>query len=266
MDDNHNSVLPPGWGDAGYAAVGVACAQVRKMIAGDGVDHDTVHSQAVAELFLDLLPRWNAGHASRGGKSFGAVMEEALARGYAAVHPDSGDRLCLNVGDRTFTYEKTPSGYHLWIEEIRQSYRTNAWMRVSTDAARTVDFMEEFVREEQQLHKAVDAAVAEMLRDSLVSRISEPEVSLRIRRELFPKGVKAFVGTDGVDLILYVNVVKEVWFRGKVAAETAGVIFPMVPYVVSRPDDLKVLGGGFRIIHDYGGVLERGYLEFARRS
>lgn len=214
------------------------------------------------KVWEELVAIYNRQHSSRGQKPLERVYDEAARRGATAIQVES-NAIEIFYRNVKFVYIFGKYGRFLYCEKLFTTIPcTMTSVKVKLDADKMFDCMEEMVDSMPTIRKVLQDKAMEARLEQTKRNITFPSIKIETDRRLEGTGIKYFVSNGVEDIMLYVNIVKELWYKGPVTLETLDHILTLVPYGINRPDRLCDLGPDFQTFNDYGNRVERAWKRY----
>ena len=233
------------------------------------------------ELFPALLADWNKQKGSPARKpieSFISIARErglriltdyyqaeATHRGYL-VHLEHEGGLIFELAEQNYYYYKAYGKCYLHPFNLdvilNGNYYPYSHYRCTMESPDVFAFLDYYTGVIEMAIGVWKHMEFEIKKEINVSALSYPLIENYLLKACKGKNIKYFIDTEGSNVIIYINIVKDLWYRGPITPNTMENIVRFAPYAVLRPDDRKVLGAGFKVERDYRGELEDRYKKY----
>jgi len=209
-------------------------------------------SELLRSFFKEVVTRMifeaNIRYSSRKRKTIESYIEEGKRRGFEVEEIIGNNIVRFTRGGFSVFLVENLDGRYLQ-REIYVSGDISEY-KVRVEADRFLDLVENIQALWDTACSDYDRLILEIKKDLHVIRMSLPLIREQFEGKFGPRGYKYFLKETKDGIILYVNIIGNNWLEGTVSIENMETVMSLTPYFLKRPDDIKVLGGDFRIVLD----------------
>lgn len=214
-------------------------------------------------LWEGLVALWNSEKSTRRRKSLTAVVDEARSRGYR-VDAISEKECSITVSGTVFRLNY--GGQRRSVRPASGTLPVSPGAVLTVDAADVLDAMEAYSSALPVMFGKIEECMLQYRKKIDIVRISRPSIECGAREILLPKGVKYyFPGTYDCVRICF-NVAGSTWISCDLDLQDYREKVSLIPYVISRPYDYRVLGPTVRPEQDCTGRLDAEWKQYFSRT
>ena len=231
------------------------------------------------QFFHTLLADWNKLKGSRARKpmeDFYTIAEERgliIFTGFfqEAVDADGNDinlqenGIIVQVAGQDYIYYKAKGKRYLkpfYGDLSEGDLDASSCFHCTMEARDVFDFLDYYTQFVEMAVKMWKEMEFEIKKEVDVSALSLPVIEAFLKKEFEDQSVKYFTRAEGSEVKIYINIVKELWYKGPITIDTMEDIARYTPYAILRPDDKKILGPGFKVVKDLRNEIENEYIKY----